>query len=1139
MAEQLFVGVGEMRALLRSHDWSQTQLGSVETWSDDLKTAVQVLLAELAQAKLLKQPLNFDLPPGDIAAIVLQETAQAHEFRVKLTEALRPLTDPIEIQAIAARILGESLGANRVIYTEVVSNGEEVIVHKNYTNGVAQLSGRYRLEDYRRNLSKDHQTGQTQVVTDIPHNPSYTDAEQARYCAIGIAAHIDVPLIKNNRFVALLAVHQATPRQWTEAEVKQVEETAERTWAAVERARAEADRNRSEALLQASHDTFRHLVENSPFGVYVVDADFRLAQVSAGAQKVFENVRPLIGRDFAEVLRAIWPEPFASEAIALFQHTLETGEPYHAPNTIERRRDVSEVESYDWKIERITLPDGRFGVVCHFYDLSERQRYETALQESEEQSRYILESITDAFFAVDQNWCFTYVNQVAEGLLNRPQGDLIGKVLWEEYPGLAGSEFERIYWGAMRDRVAGLVTAFYPDHDRWYEAHTYPAVNGITIYFRNVTDRIQAETALRQSEERYRTLFNSIDEGFCVVEVIVDPNNRPIDYRLLEINPVFEQQTGIQQAVGKTARQLNLENHWIEIYGRVALTGEPIRFESSSDVLGRWFDVYACRTGQPEERKVAIVFRDISDRKQVEAALHEGANRLQLALASAKLGTWDFNPTTGILQWDDQCKAMFGLLPAAAVNYDVFLAGLHPDDREQTDQVVQFALNPESGGEYDIEYRTIGIEDGIERWVAAKGKAFFNSAGIAVRFIGTVLDMTEQKQVEAQRERLLQQEQAAREAAETANRIKDEFLAVLSHELRTPLNPILGWSKLLQQGKLDATKTTTALATIERNAQLQAQLIDDLLDISRILQGKLSLEQTSVDLRMVIASALETVRLAAETKSLHIETVVPADIRTVTGDAGRLQQVVWNLLSNAVKFTPSAGQITVALTQTDTHVQIQVIDTGKGINPEFLPYVFEHFRQEDGATTRKFGGLGLGLAIARQIVELHGGQISVASSGEDQGATFTVRLPLLESQGIGELGRETNTLLPPHPLTGLQVLVVDDEPDSREIVVFVLKQAGANVTSVASGIEALQAVERFTPQLIVSDIGMPEMDGYMLLQQMRAIEATRHIPAIALTAYAGEVDYRQALAAGFQRHVTKPIDPEVLVRAIVSLDLHN
>ncbi len=369
--------------------------------------------------------------------------------------------------------------------------------------------------------------------------------------------------------------------------------------------------------------------------------------------------------------------------------------------------------------------------------------------------------------------------------------------------------------------------------------------------------------------------------------------------------------------------------------------------------------------------------------------------------------------------------------------------------------------------------------------------------------------------------------------------IKDEFLAVLSHELRTPLNPILGWSKLLQRGKLNPEKTNLAIATIERNAQIQVQLIDDLLDISRILQGKMSLSASPIDLNAVISAALETVRLAAETKSIQIHTTISAIMGVVIGDAGRLQQVVWNLLSNAVKFTPEGKQVTVALSQVENQAQIQITDTGKGIRTDFLPYVFEHFRQEDGATTRKFGGLGLGLAIVRQIVEMHGGTVTVDSPGVGLGATFTVKIPLAPQ--LTEAPILNQSPIKESDLSGIHILVVDDETDSREFIAFVLEERGAIVTAVGSGTDALQAIAQSIPNIIISDIGMPEMDGYMLMRQIRTLglEQGGQIPAIALTAYAGELDRKLAIAAGFQRHVPKPIDPEALVAIVVEMRTYS
>ena len=397
----------------------------------------------------------------------------------------------------------------------------------------------------------------------------------------------------------------------------------------------------------------------------------------------------------------------------------------------------------------------------------------------------------------------------------------------------------------------------------------------------------------------------------------------------------------------------------------------------------------------------------------------------------------------------------------------------------------------------------------------------------------------ERQCAEEKRIQMLAREQEARQQAEAANRIKDEFLAVLSHELRSPLNPILGWSRLLRNGKLNAAKTAQALEIIERNAQLQSQLIEDLLDVSGILRGKLSLNMAPVNLASTIKAALETVRLAAQAKSVQIQTVFDPTIGQVLGDSARLQQVIWNLLTNAVKFTPDRGRVEIQLQQIGSQALIQVRDTGKGISPDFLPYVFEYFRQADATTTRTFGGLGLGLAIVRHLVELHGGTVQVDSPGEGQGATFTVRLPLIKDKSSTHKAEGNSSPFTPEssPLTGIRVLVVDDDVDSREFIAFVLEQLGAQVSTVTSAGEAIASLEQLPPDILLSDIGMPDMDGYMLMRQIRAMppEQGGQILAIALTAYAGEIDRQQALAAGFQHHLAKPVEPDELVKVILNL----
>ena len=404
------------------------------------------------------------------------------------------------------------------------------------------------------------------------------------------------------------------------------------------------------------------------------------------------------------------------------------------------------------------------------------------------------------------------------------------------------------------------------------------------------------------------------------------------------------------------------------------------------------------------------------------------------------------------------------------------------------------------------------------------------------------MEITERKQAEEERAHLLVREQSARAEAEQANRTKDEFLATLSHELRTPLSAILGWSHLVRTGKLDELQMTRAFETIERNARSQSQLIDDLLDVSRIITGKLQIELRPVNLSSVIEAAIDAVRPASESKDIQFETVMDSPACLVPGDANRLQQIFWNLFSNAVKFTPQGGRVRVEVDRGEPHATVSVSDSGIGIKPDFLPYIFDRFRQADGSTTRVHGGLGLGLAIVKHLVQLHQGTVDVESKGSDQGATFTVSLPLASMTSVGDLdittvlGREGNGLPAGFSelLDGLRILVVDDELDSRELITAILTRCGSEVRCSESAAEAIQTLREWKPDLLVSDIGMPKEDGYSLVQKLRKMRSkwARAIPAVALTAYATVEDRARALEAGFQVHVAKPIEPEALVRSI-------
>ncbi len=399
------------------------------------------------------------------------------------------------------------------------------------------------------------------------------------------------------------------------------------------------------------------------------------------------------------------------------------------------------------------------------------------------------------------------------------------------------------------------------------------------------------------------------------------------------------------------------------------------------------------------------------------------------------------------------------------------------------------------------------------------------------------------RRAEAERDELAARERDARREAEAANRMKDEFLAVVSHELRTPLNAMLGWIQLLRSGTVPEVRRGRALETIERAAKAQAQLVDDLLDVSRILSGKLLLDTRPVDLGAAVEAAVATSRASAAAKEIRLEVELDPSGEPVVGDEQRLQQVVWNLVSNAIKFTPPGGTVRVRLTRSPTSATIAVSDTGEGIEPSMLPYVFERFWQAEGVMNRKHGGLGLGLTIVRHMTELHGGTVRAESPGRGRGATFTVELPL---PGCGAAQGEVagpptqpgaSASVYPTSLEGLRVLLVEDEADARDLLVMMLEQFGAQVMAAGSASEALQAMESAVPDVLVSDIAMPVVDGYTLIRRIRALESERGapIPAVALTAYARGEDRQRALEAGFQVHVPKPVEPEDLASVLVKL----
>lgn len=534
-----------------------------------------------------------------------------------------------------------------------------------------------------------------------------------------------------------------------------------------------------------------------------------------------------------------------------------------------------------------------------------------------------------------------------------------------------------------------------------------------------------------------------------------------------------------------------------------------------------------------------------SSRKNAEKKLREQRELLQVTLSS--IGD-------AVIATDIKGKISF--LNPTAENLTGWT--MREAEGKQLEQVFQI-VNEDTGAKVESPFNAIKREgtvvglanhtvlvakDGREIPIEDSGAPIKDADGATVGVIIVFHDVSERRRAEREREKLLQSEQAARGEAEAANRLKDEFLATVSHELRTPLNAILGWATMLKRGNLEEETTRSALDIIERNAKAQVEITEDLLDVSRIITGKMFIEQRLVEIAPVIRTAVDAVRPAASAKSISVDVFINEDAGFIVGDADRLQQVIWNLLSNAIKFTPEKGRIEIRSERVGSHLEIRVSDTGIGIEEQFLPFIFERFRQADPSMARAHGGLGLGLAIVRHLVELHGGTVRAESAGKEKGTNFIISLPLAAAPEVSaysdprQSSDETNNAQSEAPdLKNLRIIVVDDEADTLEILKIALERCGAEVRVALSAAEALKTFTGWKPDLLVSDLGMPGEDGFEFIRKVRnlAPEEGGNVPAVALTAYVREEDRLKALNSGFQRHVAKPIDPTALAKILEDL----
>jgi PAS domain S-box-containing protein len=536
-----------------------------------------------------------------------------------------------------------------------------------------------------------------------------------------------------------------------------------------------------------------------------------------------------------------------------------------------------------------------------------------------------------------------------------------------------------------------------------------------------------------------------------------------------------------------------------------------------------------------------------SSRRQAEKHLREQREWLRVSLASigdAVIAT-DVNGCVNFINPTAETLTGWTSAEAEKKSFDDVFKIINEDTNEPVESPFATVMRLQNVIELS-NHVSLKTKDGKTIPIENSGSPIKDAGGNIIGVIVVFHDVSGRRRAARERERLLESERHARSEAEAANRLKDEFLATVSHELRTPLNAILGWSALLNRGNLEEDAKRTALEVIERNAKAQAEIISDILDVSRIITGKLRIKAEPIEPAQIIEAAIETLSPAIDAKAIDLRVSLDADAGFVSADADRLRQIIWNLLSNAIKFTPEKGRIEVALRRDNSHLEIAVRDNGIGIEPEFLPHVFERFRQADSSTTRVHSGLGLGLAIVRYLVELHGGKVRAESAGIGKGATFTIVLPIaaepalqtLPANGSSGKNKEANSISAKKTdLTGLRVLVVDDEPDTLEILRAALTSYGANVRTAVSASHALETFLVWKPNVLISDLGMPNEDGYSLIRKVRALkpEEGGSVPAAALTAYVREEDRLRALDAGFQTHIPKPVDPTEFATEVADL----
>jgi PAS domain S-box-containing protein len=917
-----------------------------------------------------------------------------------------------------------------------------------------------------------------------------------------------------------LLKHSLTPERLQTAVRSAIENTRLR----LELQQCDDRRQQTEAALHQANQQIIDIWESMTDAYTTLDREWRLVYTNPPSAQIVSHLSGLspeeyLGRSHWEV----FPWTVGTVIEREYRRAMTEQVAVHFEVMYEPSGDWFEVHAYP----------SEAGLGIYFRDISDRKRAETVTLQQLKEIEAIYTAAPIGLCFVDTDLRFVRINEYLAQIDGVSVSAHLGRTIREVLPALA-DQLEPLYRQVIEsgEPILNLeITGKHQDSDvqRYWNVCYYPQkdandrVLGVNAAVQEITDRKSIEADLRKREAQMQLFVKHAPAGVAMFDR---------DMRYVEVSDRWLTSYGLgeQDVIGRSHYDIfpEIPDRWRAIHqrclaGAVESCEEDIfpRADGSVDWV-RW-EIHPWRSDINEIGGIIVFSEVITDRKQVEAALRDSEQRLQAIINNSNAVIFVKDRQGHYLLVNREYEQLFNITNdwvQGKTDYDLFPPAIAEALRENDRQVLA------SGKAVTLE-ETVPLEDGTHTYLSVKFP-LFDQAGEPSALCGIATDISDRIRIETERDRLLVE-------AEAANRSKDEFVAMVAHELRSPLNAIQGWAKLLKTRKFDQATQNKALDTIYRNTQTQVQLVEDLLDISRMVRGTLQINFASVNLGAVLEAVLETIRPLAEAKHIQLETHLNLTPH-ISGDFNRLQQVAINLLTNAVKFTPTGGRVTLELEHISNQLRgnqvvLRVRDTGKGIAPEFLPQIFERFQQGQQNTGSK-DGLGLGLAIVKKLVELHGGTVTVESPGTSQGATFTVQLPSLEVPAIA-------TSQPPiaplqTSLSGIRILVVDDEPDMLNLIMFVLQDSGAEVQAVTSVRTALDCLSQFKPNVLISDIAMPDGNGYELVQQLKSYPEGQ-IPTVALTAYASATYEERSLQAGFQRHLTKPVDPETLIATIVQL----